>query len=68
MTLTLDTISHLAELAVVGPLVWKGNRTLNRWIDIMKDFPPHAHANGTIRYPKGFEPGLVERVEQIGRY
>lgn len=47
--------------------IWKGIRTLNRLYDVMLDFPPHAHDNGTIRYPKGFEPGMVVKHEQRGR-
>lgn len=68
MTLNFDTLSHLGEMAVVLPLLWKGNRTLNRWMDVMKDFPPHAHSNGTIRYPRGMEPGRLEHLGgEIGR-
>lgn len=43
-------------------VVWKANRTLNRWLDVLKDFPPHRHANGLILYPQGMEPGEVQHV------
>jgi hypothetical protein len=49
-------------------VAWKANRTLNRWLDVMKDYPPHRHFNGRIVYPKGMEPGVVENIgEQRGR-
>jgi hypothetical protein len=40
-------------------LLWRGLRTVNRLYDILLDFPPHVHDNGLIRYPKGYEPGLL---------
>ena len=56
-------------LLVAGlSIAWKANRTLNRWFDVLKDFPPHRHFNGRIVYPKGMEPGVVEHIgEQRGR-
>jgi len=43
-------------------LAWKANRTLNRWIDVMREYPPHRHFNGRILYPSGMEPGRVEHI------
>jgi hypothetical protein len=51
--------SLIAAIAGVG---WKANRTLNRWLDVMKDFPPHRHVNGIILYPEGMTPGAVEKI------
>jgi hypothetical protein len=58
--ITLDNTIHISEaIAIVGGL-WKINRSFVRFLDIMKDFPPHRHVNGKIMYPKGFNPGMVE--------
>lgn len=56
-------------LVFVLTFLWKANRTLNRWLDVMKEFPPHRHINGSrIMYPTGMEPGVVENIgEQRGR-
>lgn len=53
--------ADLIELIGFLVLLWKGNRAINRIIDIFENFPPHRHENGLILFPKGFEPGVVQR-------
>jgi len=33
-----------------------------RVLNIFRDFPPHAHINGTIFYPDGFNPPEIEQL------
>lgn len=62
----LHRAGDIASLLGIILLVWKGNRVLNRIWDVLEQFPPHRHENGLIMYPKGFEPGVVQR-EPRGR-
>jgi hypothetical protein len=56
--MTTDTLLHLAEIFIIGaPLWWSAIRLAS----ILRDFPPHRHDNGHIIYPKGYEPGVVEK-------
>lgn len=58
--MTLDNIIHLSEaLAIIGS-AWRLSRKINRFIDVMIEYPPHRHINGKVLYPKGFDPGKVE--------
>lgn len=54
--------ADFVELIGFLVLIWKGNRAINRIIDVLADFPPHRHENGLILFPKGFSPGEVKRV------
>jgi len=42
--------------------LWKANRALNLWLDIMREFPPHRHVGQEISYPKGMRPDDTERL------
>ena len=55
--MTTDNILHIIEILVVGAPIWG---VAFRLTSIIKDFPPHRHANGNIIYPKGFEPSEVQ--------
>lgn len=57
-----DHIYHISELLGLLTVLWKGNRAINRLIDVLKDFPPHRHENGLVIYPKDYEPGEVKRI------
>lgn len=62
--MTWDLLHRLADAAeLIGflVLIWKGNRAINRILDVLEQFPPHRHENGLILFPKGFEPGMVQR-------
>lgn len=64
MMISPDYLHNLVDgTLLVGfiTVVWKANRALNRWIDVLKEYPPHRHENGLILFPKGMEPGVVKR-------
>lgn len=47
-------------------LVW-AVRTLTRYQDLLKDYPPHRHINGTrIVYPKEYQPAPIEHLAEGG--
>jgi hypothetical protein len=52
---------HYLLSAGVIVIMWKVNRTLNRWMDLMIEYPLHRHENGLILFPKGMAPGEVKR-------
>jgi hypothetical protein len=37
-------------------------RAANRVFTVLKDFPPHRHINGSIVYPEGYEPTVVQHL------
>ena len=37
---------------------------LGRMRQLMKDYPPHSHVNGSIVYPRGFEPPEVRQLDR----
>lgn len=50
------------ELVGFLVLIWKGNRAVNRILDVLALFPPHLHVNGRVVYPKGMEPGETHDI------
>jgi hypothetical protein len=59
--MSYDHIWHLAELLPIAFACWRMFRAANRILDVMKDFPPHRHINGSILYPSGFAPSAIEK-------
>jgi hypothetical protein len=57
---------QLAELLVVVGAVAKILAYLSRIKEALTDFPPHRHVDGSILYPKGFEPGVAARGAAFG--
>lgn len=59
-----ESIVHILELpilALVATAAWAVIRTANRILDVLQEYPPHRHANGTIIYPTDMAPGRVEK-------
>lgn len=59
-----EYLHYLVDAGILS-IIWKANRSLNRWLDVMTEYPPHRHIgeNGStvILYPKGLDPGVVQR-------
>jgi hypothetical protein len=58
-----DLTFHVFELLTLAAVAWKVIKAVNRFTDVLKDFPPHRHDNGNVIYPKGFEPTAVQRLK-----
>jgi hypothetical protein len=61
--MTAEVWFHLAELAVMVfgmalPLLWGAFRLMS----LLRDYPPHRHINGTILFPRGYEPPETEKL------
>jgi hypothetical protein len=55
-----DMALHIAEILFIGVPIWWG---AIRFFVVLKEYPPHVHENGgIIRYPKGMEPGKIQRI------
>lgn len=37
-------------------------RRLNRDESLRRDYPPHRHINGSISYPREYQPGQVDHL------
>lgn len=64
--LTLQIGTLCAIIAVGWKVIKAANavqKTANRVLDILKDYPPHRHVNGKIIFPKGFEPTEEESIQ-----
>jgi len=61
MTITPEYIHYAIDSGILVA-IFRGIKVLNRIYNVFIDFPPHAHDNGVIRYPKGFEPGVTQRL------
>ncbi len=62
-TITVGNI--LTAVSICGTLAASAIavvRRLDRFIEMMKHFPPHRHVGNKIQYPKGYELGLVEEL------
>lgn len=61
--MTVDLALHLGEvITVVGAVctaAWRVIRAAGKVEDMLENFPPHRHVNGSILYPKGYEPTEV---------
>lgn len=58
-----DVVFHVGDLMVQCVIAWAVVPVAMRIMAVLKDFPPHRHeANGTVRYPRGFEPGRTEKL------
>jgi hypothetical protein len=58
-----DILFHVGDLVVQCSIAWAVIPVAMRVMAVLKDFPPHRHeANGTVRYPYGFEPGRTEKL------
>lgn len=58
-------LSWLVEggmLTVFAGVAWRVIKRLNREETLHSDFPPHRHVNGTILYPREYEPGHIDHV------
>lgn len=53
------TTGFLAFAFYVG---FKINARLNRDDSLRSDYPPHRHINGSIVYPKEYEPARTDRL------
>lgn len=55
---------YLHYLVDAGLLVflWRAVRAMNKWYDILTNYPNHLHVNGTVVYPPGLEPGKVGHI------
>lgn len=58
---TADIWFHVVELGIMAfgvalPILWG----VSRLASLLKDFPPHRHLNGSIIYPRGYEPTEIE--------
>jgi hypothetical protein len=62
--MSTDTMLHLAEIVVLGLPLWFG---VIRFFFIFREYPPHVHeSNGVIRYPSGYEPGVTQKLTNLG--
>ncbi len=52
----------LTVVVVIMGVVWKVLVKVSRIMEALADYPPHRHVNGKILFPKGYEPGAVERM------
>ena len=55
-----EIMFHLLEIVILGAPLWYGAIKMSV---IHKEFPPHIHENGNIRFPTGMEPGNVQKVK-----
>ena len=63
--MTTEVWFHGAELFVMvfgmaTPLLWGTFRLMS----LLRDYPPHRHINGSILFPKGYEPPEVAKLKQ----
>ena len=58
-----EYIHYLVDGGILLGL-WRGIRAANRWYDVLTEYPPHRHVNGNILYPRGMDPGLVQRAPE----
>lgn len=59
MQISFDTQVHLVEIVVLGVPLWY---TAIRFFFVIREYPPHIHDNGLIRYPRGYEPGKIVKL------
>jgi hypothetical protein len=59
----LQTIANLGNSAILVIVAWRVIRAINRVMDVLKDYPPHRHINGSILFPDGFQPTPVQRLD-----
>lgn len=60
----LDLTIGVGSLLVLLGLAWKGNRVLNRWIDLLGEYPLHKHVGNEVFYPKGMKPEDPQKLEK----
>jgi hypothetical protein len=62
----IETIKLIVELIFGSGLfgiLWKANRVVNKWWDLVHEYPPHRHVDeDTIQYPVGLEPGKTAKM------
>lgn len=46
----------------VNAVLNKVNTRLDRDEDLKADYPPHRHINGSILYPKDYEPSKIDKL------
>jgi hypothetical protein len=56
------TIDVTALLAILG-ICWKANRVLNRFLDVLREFPPHRHVGNQVLYPKDMTPEDPQQLD-----
>lgn len=59
-----EYLFHGGELLTFIIVAWYVIKAANRVMDVLKDFPPHRHINGSIVYPDGYEPTVVHRLSR----
>lgn len=57
-----DNWRFIVEMVVLGVPLWWG---AIRSYFIFREFPPHIHENGHVRYPRGYEPGIVQSIRTL---
>lgn len=60
--MNFDLTFHTAELVTIMTAAAYVIRAANRVFTVLKDFPPHRHINGSIVYPEGYEPTVVQHL------
>lgn len=60
--MNFDLTFHTAELLTIMTAAAYVIRAANRVFTVLKDFPPHRHINGSIVYPEGYEPTVIQRL------
>lgn len=60
--MSFDLTFHTAELLTVLTAAFFVIRAANRVYSVLRDYPPHAHINGSIVYPEGFPPPVTQRL------
>ena len=58
--MTSEVLFHIVEIIILGAPLWYG---VVRLSVIFREYPPHLHENGNIRFPKGMEPGKVQQIK-----
>lgn len=56
-----EYIHYLVDTGL-AVFLWKAVRALNRWYDVLTEYPPHKHVNGHILYPTKLAPGKMEKT------
>lgn len=58
--MNFDLTFHIAELLTILTAAFFVIRAANRVFNVLRDFPPHRHINGSIIYPEGYEPTAIQ--------
>jgi len=60
--MNFDLTFHTAELLTIMTGCGIRDPRRNRVFSVLKDFPPHRHINGSIVYPEGYEPTVIQHL------